>query len=119
MERITLNSLNNYLIIFSHESDESMHDKIKDKIDQQSEQSVEGKQGTGMNKGVNAINATCQDEEVIPPDTGIIELLDDSSEEKNINELNEGMTKNKQNLVKYAICNNNIDPYSINCIIRL
>lgn len=68
------------LIIFFYESD----DKKNVKIEQQTENILEG---------VNVENVTCQDKELIPPDTGIIELLDDSGEETNIDDLNEGMTE--------------------------
>lgn len=82
-------------IIF-YESDESTHDEIMEKINQQSEQSVEENHETSKKEpivtenvleGVNVINIKSQDEGVTSPDTGIIELLDDSSEET------EGMIK--------------------------
>lgn len=93
MERISLNSQcdNNF-----HESDESTHDKIMEKMNPQSEQSVEENHETSKKKpivtenvleGVNVINIKSQDEGVISPETGVIELLDDSSEET------EGMIK--------------------------
>lgn len=79
------------------------HDKIKEKIDQQDEQDVEENRRASINEStitedvlesVNVINAVGQNKNAIPPDTGIIELLDDdSSEETKINDLNdEGMT---------------------------